>query len=150
MAQTRVAEAMGEAPRPLRTEQPAAEIIARFASERSDSLPVTDASGTLLGVVAAVDLEQAVTRDSTQIRLAGDLMREAPTVRLEDWLEDAVAVLAAGDDEGIPVINARGRIVGWLTHRRVLRAYRRQAGLEEAASTRTSDDGTLDPEAIAM
>jgi chloride channel protein, CIC family len=149
MAKTSVREAMGPPPRPLHLEQPASEIISRFASERSDSLPVTDGTGLLLGVVAAVDLEQAVTRDSSQMRLASDLMREAPTVDPEDSLEDAVAVLAAGDDEGIPVINAGGWIVGWLTHRRVLRAYRRQAGLEEAMSSRASDEGTPDPEAVA-
>ncbi len=134
MARTSVREAMGSPPRPLQVEQPAWEIIARFASERSDSLPVTDVSGVLLGVVAAVDLEQAVTRDSSQLPLVADLMREAPTVRPDNSLEDGVAVLAAGDDEGIPVIDAGGRLVGWLTHRRVLRAYRRQAVLDAAAS----------------
>ena len=150
MAKTSVLEAMGPSPRPLRLEQPASEIISRFASERSDSLPVTDGTGTLLGVVAAVDLEQAVTRDSSQMRLAADLIREAPTVRPEDSLEDGVAVLAAGDDEGIPVIDAGGRLVGWLTHRRVLRAYRRQAGLGTTASNGASSQRALDTEAVGM
>jgi chloride channel protein, CIC family len=143
MARTPVAEAMGEPPAPLRLEQPASEIVARFATERSDSLPVTDSSGALLGVVAAVDLEQAVTRDSSQTRLAADLMREAPRVRRDDSLEDAVAVLAAGDDEGIPVVDSSDRMVGWLTHRRVLRAYRRRSYESTAARARaalTSED----------
>jgi chloride channel protein, CIC family len=150
MARTSVLEAMGSPPRPLQVEQPASDIIARFASERSDSLPVTDATGVLLGVVAAVDLEQAVTRDSSQLRLVADLMREAPTVRPDNSLEDGVAVLAAGDDEGIPVIDAGGLLVGWLTHRRVLRAYRRRAGLDAAANNGASDQRALDPEAVAM
>jgi chloride channel protein, CIC family len=141
MARTPVAAAMGRPPRPLAVEQPASEIIERFASERSDSLPVTDADGVLLGVVAAVDLERAVTRDSTQTRLAADLMREAPAVRADDTLEDAVAVLAAGDDEGIPVLDAEGRMVGWVTHRRVLRAYRRRA----ASAGPHVEDGAADP-----
>jgi CIC family chloride channel protein len=114
------------------------EIIERFASGRSDSLPVTDPDGALLGVVAAVDLEHAVARDSTQLRLAGELMREAPTVRAEDSLEQAVEVLAAGDDEGIPVIDDERRMVGWLTHRRVLRAYRVRAGRDGGAGTGVS------------
>jgi chloride channel protein, CIC family len=138
MAQTPVAAAMGTPPRPLRVEQPAPEIITRFATERSDSLPVTDDDGRLLGVVAAVDLERAVTRDSTQARLAADLMREAPTVRAGDSLEEAVAVLAAGDDEGIPVVDADGRMVGWLTHRRVLRAYRARAARDGVSAGRPS------------
>jgi chloride channel protein, CIC family len=127
MAQTPIAAAMGTPPRPLRAQQPASEIIARFATERSDSLPVIDGDDRLLGVVAAVDLERAVTKDSAQTRVAADLMREAPTVRAGDSLEEAVAVLAAGDDEGIPVVDGEGRMVGWLTHRRVLRAYRERA-----------------------
>jgi chloride channel protein, CIC family len=135
MAGTSVAAAMGRPPRPLRLEQPASEIIERFATERSDSLPVTNPEGILLGVVAAVDLERAVTRDSSQLRLAGELMREAPTVRAEDSLEDAVEVLAAGDDEGIPVVDDERRMVGWLTHRRVLRAYRARAGGDGGAGT---------------
>ncbi len=145
MAQTRVAEAMGEPPCPLRVEQPASEIIARFATDRCDSLPVTDSGGALLGVVAAVDLERAVTRDSTQIRLAGDLMREAPKVRADETLEDAVAVLAAGDDEGIPVVDPDDRMVGWLTHRRVLRAYRERA-TGSSITDRTGLDGPTDAE----
>jgi CIC family chloride channel protein len=135
MAGTSVAAAMGRPPRPLRLEQPAAEIIERFANERSDSLPVTDPDGILVGVVAAVDLERAVTRDSGQLRLAGDLMRDAPTVRAEDSLEAAVEVLAAGDDEGVPVVDDERRMVGWITHRRVLRAYRARAGRDGGGGT---------------
>jgi CIC family chloride channel protein len=150
MAQTRVEDAMGPPPRPLSVEQPAPEIIARFASQRSDSLPVVDADGALLGVVAAVDLEQAVARDSGQTRLASDLMREVPTVRPDDSLEDAVAVLAAGDDEGIPVIDDHRRMVGWLTHRRVLRAYQaratRERGTGETSTVRTGSPGPTDAE----
>jgi CIC family chloride channel protein len=128
MASTPVADAMGRPPRPLRLGDSASEIIERFANERSDSLPVTDPDGgILLGVVAAVDLEQAVTRDSSRLGVAGELMREAPTVRAEDSLEQAVEILAAGDDEGIPVVDDRRRMVGWLTHRRVLRAYHARA-----------------------
>jgi chloride channel protein, CIC family len=145
LAQTLVAEAMGKPPRPLGVEQPASEIIARFATERSDSLPVTDSSGALLGVVAAVDLERAVTRDCTQIRVAADLMREAPKVRVDETLEDAIAVLAAGDDEGIPVVDSSDRMVGWLTHRRVLRAYRERAR-RSATPDRTGLDGPTDAE----
>jgi CBS domain-containing protein len=78
------------------------------------------------------------------MRLAADLMREAPTIRPEDTLEDGVALLAAGDDEGIPVIDTRGNLVGWLTHRRVLRAYRRGAGMNGGTRNGGSDQGTLE------
>src|SRR5262249_52764773 len=105
MAQTTVAEAMGEPPRPLRIEQPLKEVIARFAEERSDSLPVTEPDGSLLGVLAAVDVEQALTHDVDRSRVAAELIREAPTLQAHQSLEDAVAVLAAVDDEGVPVVD---------------------------------------------
>lgn len=133
MAQTPVRAAMGQPPRALSVEQSAAALIERFANERSDSLPVTGPDGRLLGVVAAVDLERAVTRDSAQSRLVVDLMREAPTVQPDDSMEEAIAVLAAGDDEGVAVIDADRRMVGWLTHRRVLRAYRERAAGDGAS-----------------
>jgi CIC family chloride channel protein len=140
MARTPVSEAMEEPPQSLGVEQPASEIIAAFAAERSDSLPVTDPSGVLLGIVAAVDVEQAVARDSSHVRLVADLMREAPTIRPHDSLEDAVAVLAAGDDEGVPVLDAGGRLIGWLTHRGVLRAYRIRAASETSTSEMTATE----------
>ncbi|MGO9905863.1 MAG: CBS domain-containing protein [Solirubrobacteraceae bacterium] len=81
-------------------------------------------------------------------------MREAPKVRADESLEDAVAVLAAGDDEGIPVVDPDDRMVGWLTHRRVLRAYReramrigsREGPTRSAAPDRTGRDGPTDAE----
>jgi CBS domain-containing protein len=72
-------------------------------------------------------------------------MREAPKVRADESLEDAVAVLAAGDDEGIPVVDPDDRMVGWLTHRRVLRAYRDRA-TGSATPDRTGLDGPTDAE----
>ena len=43
MAQIKVSEAMGELPRPLTPEQPLRDVLERFASERTEALPVIDA-----------------------------------------------------------------------------------------------------------
>ena len=51
------------------------------------------------------------------------LVHEAPELRVDQSLEDAVRALAATDDDGLPVLDAEARRVGWLTHRRLLRAY---------------------------
>jgi CBS domain-containing protein len=80
-------------------EQSFPELIDRFAAERTDSLPVTDGDGQLIGVVAAADVERAVGQGS--VRTAATLTREAPTLRPDDPLEDAVHVLGATDDEGV-------------------------------------------------
>ena len=129
MAQIPVAEAMGALPRPLSPGEPLRAVIARFAAERADALPVIDGDGRLLGVVAAVDVEQAIGEEGGDEHSAAMLARAAPELRAEDTLEDAVRALAGTDEEGLPVLAAHGdEVVGWLTHRRLLRAYRARMG----------------------
>ena len=128
MAQITVAEAMGQPPRPLRPEDALPDMVARFAADRADSLPVVGEDGALLGVVTAVDVERAVSEHSDQARVAATLVvRDTPRLHRGDSLEDAVIALGASDEEGIPIIgNADDEMIGWLTHRGLLRAYRRR------------------------
>lgn len=128
MARITVAEAMGALPKPLSPEEPLTGVIARFAAERADTLPVVDPTGKLLGVIAATDVEQALggqaSTDNGHLD-AATLVRAAPELHADDTLEDAVRALAATDEEGLPVLAAHDdEVVGWLTHRRLLRAYR--------------------------
>lgn len=125
-----VSEAMGRAPRPLRPEQPLDEILARFASERNGALPLLDDDDSLIGVVNAVEVEQALARNGTDTPSARGLAREAPRLHASDSLEDAVMLLGADDAEGLAVVSEDGELIGWLTHRRLLRAYRRHAASE--------------------
>ena len=88
-----------------------------------------DSTGVLLGVVAAVDIEQALTRSQNGLD-AHALLHKTPELRANQTLEDAIRALAATDDEGLPVLDTNGKIVvGWLTHRQLLHAY--QARLDE-------------------
>ena len=66
MARITVAEAMGETPAALTPDERLHKIVERFVNERSDSLPVTDAGGSLAGVIAASDVERAVSHGSTR------------------------------------------------------------------------------------
>jgi CIC family chloride channel protein len=135
MRQITVADAMGRPPRALVPDQPLSELIDRFAAERSDSLPVIDHDQKLVGIVAAGDIERAIARDLTGgPRVAATLAREAPVLRAGESLEDAVLALGAADDEGVPVLSDEGRVVGWITHRRLLRAYRQR--LSDQSGTR--------------
>jgi CIC family chloride channel protein len=128
MAQITVAQAMGRPPRPLRPDDPLRDMVARFAADRTDSLPVVDRDGALLGVVTAVDVERAVSEHSDQATVAATLVRDTPRLHPHDSLEDAVIAFGAGDEEGIPIIGDAGdEMIGWLTHRRLLRAYRQRA-----------------------
>jgi CIC family chloride channel protein len=124
MAQINVTDAMGRPPKPLKPDQSLDEIVARFAGERTDSLPVVNDLGSVMGIVAASDVERAITQGSD----GAGLVRDAPLLRASDSLEHAVHALASTDDEGLPVTDEHGRLIGWITHRRVLRAYLRRFG----------------------
>ncbi len=131
MAQITVADAMGRAFRPLKPDQPLHEIIARFAAEPTDSLPVTNGVGSLTGIIAASDVERALSHGSDGTMQGAKLARDVHRLRASDALEDAVQALGATDDEGLPVIGEDDRLIGWVTHRRVLRAYLTRFGAPE-------------------
>ena len=123
MAQINIAEAMGKLPQPLAPEQPLRDVLERFTSEHADALPVIDADGTLLGVITATDIEQAITNSRDELT-ARALVHDVPELRVDQSLEDAVRALATADQEGLPILDPDGEnVVGWLTHRRLLRAY---------------------------
>ncbi len=109
MAQTTIAEAMGPLPRPLGPEQPLAEVLARFTSERAETLPVIDAHGTLLGVVAAIDVEHALAHSADGLR-AGSLLHSTPDLHAEQPLQDAVRALAATEDGGLPILDGADEV----------------------------------------
>ena len=124
MAQIAVAEAMDEPPKPLAPELSLSDVLTRFATARTGALPVMDHEGALMGVIASTDLEQAIARSSTD-GSAASLVHEVPELRADQSLEDGVRALASTDDDGLPVRDAGGReVVGWLTHRSLLRVYR--------------------------
>jgi CBS domain-containing protein len=103
-------------------------MVARFVADRTDSLPVVDHHGALLRVVTAVDVERAVSEHSDQATVAATLVRDTPRLHTHQSLEDAVIAFGAGDEEGIPIIgDADDEMIGSLTHRRLLRAYRQRA-----------------------
>ncbi|HEY1833881.1 MAG TPA: CBS domain-containing protein [Solirubrobacteraceae bacterium] len=95
-----------------------------MTAERSDTLPVADEHGELQGVVTAADIEQALN-EARQGLTASALVHPAPELRANQPIADAIAALAAGNDDGVPVLAPdRQEPVGWLTHRQLLRAMR--------------------------
>jgi CIC family chloride channel protein len=145
MAQITVREALGELPRPLDPDQPLRELLDRFAAERTNALPVIDASGTVLGVVSAGDVEQALA-NSPGDTTARTLIHETPELRVDQTLEEAVWRLGSTDDEGLPVLDQDGEhVVGWLTHRHLLDAYRKRLGEADPRSSQTGRDTPRTP-----
>jgi CIC family chloride channel protein len=137
MAQITIGEALDEPPQPLDPDQPLREVLDRFAAERTNALPVIDIDGSLLGVVSAGDVEQALA-SSPKDKTARTLVHETPELRIDQTLEDAVWRLGSTDDEGLPVLDHHGElVVGWLTHRQLLRAYSKR--LDERDPTSAQD-----------
>ena len=128
MAQITVAEAMGHAPRAPTPDEPLHAIVERFATEPTDSLPVTRAVGSLTEIIAASDLERAIGHGTDTTTRGAQLARDVPRLGASDSLEDAVKALASTDDEGLPVTDEDNQLIGWITHRHVLRTYLRRFG----------------------
>jgi CIC family chloride channel protein len=142
MAQIPVSEAMGALPSALTPDDPLRQLIARFSVEESDTLPIIDRHGRLLGVVDATDVEQAIEEGRNDLTAAG-LARPAPKVRADESLEEAVQALAGRDENGVPVLAEPGeQVVGWLTHRRLLNAYRTRLTRGRPAALHSSSAST--------
>ena len=86
------------------------------------ALPIVD-RGKLLGVVTARAVAEAFTDapepDLDTVRHLAEL---PPRVTPEDSLFDALSALTMTDGGGVPVVDAEGCLVGWLSHRAVLSA----------------------------
>ncbi len=120
-----VGDAMSRTPAAVMPETPLAELVARFAAERAEALPVVTPGGRFLGVVDALAVEEQAIAPVAKIT-AADLAHATPELHTDDALEQAVRALGRSDEPGLPVMAAgTNELVGWLTHRDVLRAYHR-------------------------
>jgi CIC family chloride channel protein len=127
-----VADAMSAMPSALAPDAALATMVECFAQERAEALPVLDGDGRLAGVVSALAVEEHALGDGSDDLTAGDLVHATPELSPGDTLERAVRELARSDEPGLPVVSPGTRqVVGWLTHRDVLRAYHR--GRERAS-----------------
>jgi CIC family chloride channel protein len=124
MSQITVGQAMEPPRASLSPETGVDDIVDRFSQENVDLLPVIGGDGSLLGVIAAGDVEREIDGSGSHPLRAGTLVREAPAVHAHDSLEDAIDALGSTEDEGLPVLGDDERVVGWLSHRHVLRAYK--------------------------
>jgi CIC family chloride channel protein len=133
-----VADAMVPVPTPAPQHSPLNEVIARFAAEGLDGLPVVDARGEYRGTVTSAELERSA-QENLLDATAGDLARTTPVLREDQTLEEALGVLVTNERSGLPVLSADGgRVSGWMTHRDVLRAYNDRLHTSVAAAEATT------------
>lgn len=120
-----VGVAMGPLPEPLTPDAPLAAVLERFTERREECVPVIAADGELIGIVSAVDVEERALARTPGDDSAASLAHTPRELHADDLLEDAVRALSLADDPALPVLAAAGgrQVVGWVTHRDILRAY---------------------------
>ena len=127
-----VAEAMRPTPEPVPAAAPLAEVLDRLSATDEPALPVVDESGAFLGVLLDDELEQALGEEDEESH-AGSLMRQLPTLTATESLAEATATLVKSESAGLAVLDEKGeRVVGWLSHRDILRVYDQRMKLERA------------------
>ena len=127
-----VAEAMRPTPEPVPAAAPLAEALDRLSATDEPALPVVDESGAFLGVLLDDELEQALGEEDEESD-AGSLMRQLPTLTATESLAEATATLVKSESAGLAVLDEKGeRVVGWLSHRDILRVYDQRMKLERA------------------
>jgi chloride channel protein, CIC family len=139
VAGLRVADAMQAPPAGVGPGASAKEVARALLEQRRSALPVVDEGGVFLGVVGAGQLE----REGGEIDAVA-LAEEAPGLLAGDELAAAVDLLAGDDRDAVPVLapDAR-RLVGWVEHRDLLRAYvaRLPAGVASGDPPRLAGPG---------
>ncbi len=118
-----VSEAMRSVPSPLAASASLDEVVDRLVAEGVEALPVVDENGVYVGILTSDAAEESMRANALDAT-AGDLAQRVPPVRADETLEQALDRLLAQGAAGLPVLDAAdGRVVGWLTHRDLLRAY---------------------------
>jgi chloride channel protein, CIC family len=118
-----VGRAMRPVPQPLTTSASMGDVVDRLIEEGVEALPVVDDAGTYIGIVTADGTEERMRTNVLDAK-AGDLAQHVPAVRADETLEQALELLLAHGTTGLPVLDTGdGRVIGWLTHHDVLRAY---------------------------
>lgn len=116
---------------------PFKEIVDILQQHRVSGVPVIDADRTVVGVVSEVDLVRKETRPDGRFfhraagrkaaaTTAGGLLSTPPvTVGQDATLEEAARLLVAHHVRRLPVVDARGRLVGIVCPKDLLRVFLR-------------------------
>ncbi len=144
-----VGQAMQRVPAGVPADQTIGEFVDRFVSDGREALPVVDEAGTYRGVVTAQQVEGGM-RENALHATAGSLAQRLPTLTPNESLEQALVLLMRQEVSGLPVVTADGeRIIGWLTHRDVLRSYAQTVG-EQVAAAEGTPPSSAQPSAPAL
>jgi CIC family chloride channel protein len=112
---------------PVRETATLGEIARRFMTSANNFLPVVDARGQLVGLVALQDLKAHLSGGDEMLGvIAYDLMRPPPVCVLPfQKLSDVLPIVLASEQRNIPVVNSaqENRLVGTLVRAEVLSMF---------------------------
>jgi len=117
----------------LGEETPMDAIIQVVQGGRHNDLPLVDADGRVKGMVYFRDLKLVMREHALdRVLIAADFMREVPeTIRPEDTLDRAVALLSDPNADVLPVVDDQGKFVGIVSRADVMNRYQRELVLAE-------------------
>jgi Zn-dependent protease/CBS domain-containing protein len=98
------------------------------------SLPVTDEAGRLAGLVTLGDIKE-VPQDQWGIATVGEYMTGIDKLRVvfpNEGLDRALALMSEGDFDQLPVVDHDSRLVGILTHARIIKWIQIRNELKQA------------------
>jgi acetoin utilization protein AcuB len=151
-----IAASMTTDPMCLHPEMSLRQVRDLISGKRFRHFPVTDAAGRLVGMVSDRDLrsafpstalDPAVRRDQLerleQVRVESIMSRPPIALPRDATLDDALLLFDRHSIGALPVVDQDARIVGIITVRDVLGAYRRLFGIGGAGSSLVEvlDDG---------
>jgi H+/Cl- antiporter ClcA/predicted transcriptional regulator len=126
-AQRTVSDLMRAPVAPVRENSPLSEIVDRFLTGANNFLPVVDAKGALVGLVALQDLKEHLgSGEEVKGIIAYDLMRPPPAcVTPSQRLLEVLPVVLASEQRNIPVVNTlkENLLVGALVRAEVLSVF---------------------------
>ena len=100
---------------------PLAAATDKLASSKSGQLPVLDADRRLVGILTERAMADAIASDSDPPQATDELVEPAEPVTTADTLDRVLDLLDRSDRGILPVTNSDGQLVGWISHREILR-----------------------------
>jgi chloride channel protein, CIC family len=101
------------------------EVVRKIADASwQDTFPVLDEKGAMVGLVNA-DVARTLAADDEfeRFTVAADLMLPPTSVTLEDKLHRAIELMLETELRELPVVDAEGKVVGFVDEAEITRAY---------------------------
>jgi CBS domain-containing protein/PII-like signaling protein len=132
-------EVMSANPVTIGEDRPLTEAASQMLERKLKRLPVVDAQGKLVGMLARLDLFRAITGRRAEApeahetpanpRSVREVMRQdLPTARPDTPLEELVGIIDSNDIQRVAVVDATGKLLGMVSDRDLLATVAGQAG----------------------